>query len=260
MFAHLRAIRSMIMGCLDSALNRMAGTDAFKDIWSANNLADGKRRLDPAFLNEMRWFSLTDEELASITRLTEKHAQKINKGHSSLTNAMWKELDQRHDRRRTPITRSADEVDDLFRSQSWRSVSPWREELAHHAPSATDVNTEKNGPTPNELAGETSVNGATISLARSAGVNPESDGEYIPPTKTTGLADLVTLDQAAALVNRSAAALRHYRKLGMPKPFVHGTKGKPNEYRWDEMRPWLEDTFGRPIPELSVRQFRASRG
>jgi hypothetical protein len=59
-------------------------------------------------------------------------------------------------------------------------------------------------------------------------------------------------------VNRTSAALRHYRSLGMPKPFVGGTKGKPNEFRWDEMRPWLEETFCRPIPELLIRQFRTS--
>jgi hypothetical protein len=75
---------------------------------------------------------------------------------------------------------------------------------------------------------------------------------------TDELPDLVTLDQAAALANRTVDGIRHYRRTGMPKPFVKGTKGKPNEYLWSEMRPWLETTFGRKIPEVSVLRFRTS--
>jgi hypothetical protein len=69
----------------------------------------------------------------------------------------------------------------------------------------------------------------------------------------------VTLDQAAALVNRQPDGLRHYRKKGMPKPQIQGRKGKPNEYLWSEMRPWLEETFSRKIPELAIMKFRTSR-
>jgi hypothetical protein len=98
-----------------------------------------------------------------------------------------------------------------------------------------------------------------------AATPPEADRPADSPTDPScipeppeELPDLVTLDQAAAIVNRSSAALRHYSRRGMPKPWVQGTKGKPNEYRWSEMRPWLEDMFRRPIPEVSIRQFRAS--
>jgi len=261
MFGHLRGLRSIIMGCLDSALNRMAGTTSFRDIWSPDKLAGRKRQLDPAFLDEMRWYSLTDDELANVTRFAEKYAQKINKRYSCLMNAAWEELDRQHSRRRSPITRTADEVDDLFRSQSWRNVSPWREELAHQSGSAPEAKTETDGPTPREPAMATSGTVSAMIPPRFNAASPESvpDGQSGRPTVSTALPDLVTLDQAAAIVNRSPAALRHYRNLGMPKPFVQGTKGKPNEYRWDEMRPWLEDVFGRPVPELSIRQFRASR-
>jgi hypothetical protein len=70
------------------------------------------------------------------------------------------------------------------------------------------------------------------------------------------LPDLVDLDQAAAVVNRKPAALRHYRDRGMPKPHVRGKKGQPNEYLWSEMRPWLEKTFNRSIPVTEIRKFR----
>jgi hypothetical protein len=44
----------------------------------------------------------------------------------------------------------------------------------------------------------------------------------------------------------------------MPEPFVQGKKGKPNEYRWSEMRPWLESAFDRVIPEVAILKFRSS--
>ncbi len=81
-------------------------------------------------------------------------------------------------------------------------------------------------------------------------------GKNPPDNASDELPEVVTLDQAAALVNRMADGLRHYRKRGMPKPFVRGTKGKPNEYLWSEMRPWLETTFDRKIPEVSILKFR----
>jgi len=94
-------------------------------------------------------------------------------------------------------------------------------------------------------------------------VKPPTDGRrlderYEPPKAPATLPDLVTLDQAAGWVNRTARGLRHYRNRGMPKPFIQGTKGKPNEYLWSEMRPWLENTFDRKIPDVAIRQFRTS--
>jgi hypothetical protein len=62
------------------------------------------------------------------------------------------------------------------------------------------------------------------------------------------LTDLVTLDQCAALVNRKKRTLENYKKT-MPRPKVPGGGGKPHEYAWSEMRPWLEKTFGRSLPQ-----------
>lgn len=84
--------------------------------------------------------------------------------------------------------------------------------------------------------------------------------QAVPNVPRLELPDLVTLDQAAASVNRTSDALRHYRKRGMPEPYVKGTKGKPNEYLWSEMRPWLENVFGRRLPGFEFRRFRETKG
>lgn len=60
---------------------------------------------------------------------------------------------------------------------------------------------------------------------------------------------LVTLDQSAAMVGRSKRTLETYVGKGLPEPRVKGRGGKPNEYLWGEMRPFLVQTFGRPLPE-----------
>jgi hypothetical protein len=62
----------------------------------------------------------------------------------------------------------------------------------------------------------------------------------------------VTLDQAAALVNRSKKSLercKNKRGSGCPTPDVEGGGGKPNEWAWNRLRPWLERVFGRKLPE-----------
>jgi hypothetical protein len=92
---------------------------------------------------------------------------------------------------------------------------------------------------------------ATRTAARRRGGNKTPE----PPAE---LPELVNLSQAAAFVNRTANGLRHYRNHGMPKPFIRGTKGQPNQYLWSEMRPWLESQFNRPIPEVSILKFRSS--
>jgi hypothetical protein len=76
-----------------------------------------------------------------------------------------------------------------------------------------------------------------------------------PPAE---LPELINLDQTAALVNRRPDGLRHYRNKGMPKPFIPGTKGQPNQYLWSEMRLWLESQFNRKIPEVAILKFRSS--
>ncbi|MGO8897406.1 MAG: hypothetical protein ACLQU5_03545, partial [Isosphaeraceae bacterium] len=110
------------------------------------------------------------------------------------------------------------------------------------------------------LGGAYNLIAGTLKTVRPPTDAPRLDGRNEPPKAPAELPDLVTLDQAAALVNRQPNGLSHYRKKGMPKPQIHGRKGKPNEYLWSEMRPWLEETFGRKIPELAIMKFRTSRG
>jgi hypothetical protein len=62
----------------------------------------------------------------------------------------------------------------------------------------------------------------------------------------------VTLDQAAAVVNRGKKALRRLRNKphsDMPLPDVKGGGGKPDEWIWNNLRPWLEKTFSKKLPE-----------
>lgn len=62
--------------------------------------------------------------------------------------------------------------------------------------------------------------------------------------------EYVTLDQAAAFVSRAKDTLLNYRGKGLPDPDVQGGgKGKPNEWLWSNIRPWLESTFDRTLPD-----------
>jgi hypothetical protein len=63
-------------------------------------------------------------------------------------------------------------------------------------------------------------------------------------------AQYVTLDQAAALVNRRKKTLeRHFNNdPDAPQPDVEGGGGRAHEWRWDRLRTWLENTFSRPLP------------
>jgi hypothetical protein len=62
----------------------------------------------------------------------------------------------------------------------------------------------------------------------------------------------VTLDKMAAIVNRDKKTLerRKTRKNNpLPAPAVEGGGGKPDEWIWSNVRPWLEKEFSRPLPE-----------
>jgi hypothetical protein len=59
---------------------------------------------------------------------------------------------------------------------------------------------------------------------------------------------LVTLQQAAAMVSRSKKTLERCKR-NMPMPKVSGGGGKPDEWEWAELRPWLEERFDRKLPE-----------
>jgi hypothetical protein len=69
---------------------------------------------------------------------------------------------------------------------------------------------------------------------------------------------LVTLQQAAAMVNRSKRTVEDWKgKKGFPRPKVIGGGGKPHEYAWSELRPVLEKLSGRKLPErFPAQRFR----
>jgi hypothetical protein len=69
---------------------------------------------------------------------------------------------------------------------------------------------------------------------------------------------LVTLQQAAAMVNRDKRTLERWaRKKSCPRPRVLGGGGKPHEYAWSELRPFLEKQSGRKLPEcFPFQRFR----
>jgi hypothetical protein len=74
-----------------------------------------------------------------------------------------------------------------------------------------------------------------------------------------GMADLecfVTLQQAAAIVSRSKRTLEKH-KAEMPVPRISDGGGKPDEWAWSELRPWLEKYSGRTLPSrFPADQFR----
>lgn len=59
--------------------------------------------------------------------------------------------------------------------------------------------------------------------------------------------DYVTLDQMAAIVHRSKRTLE---KKKLPEPDIEGGGGKPHEWLWSRIRPWLQTEFGRELPEI----------
>ena len=66
----------------------------------------------------------------------------------------------------------------------------------------------------------------------------------------------MTLQQAAAMVNRSKRTLEKH-KAKMPAPRISDGGGKPDEWAWTELRPWLEEYSGRSLPErFPADQFR----
>jgi hypothetical protein len=87
---------------------------------------------------------------------------------------------------------------------------------------------------------------------------PSGNGEVLEDALEAPIEfpELMTLSTAAILVGRTLAGLRHYRRRGMPKPYVRGKKGQPHEYKVSEMKPWLEKTFNRSIPDVEIRKFR----
>jgi hypothetical protein len=61
----------------------------------------------------------------------------------------------------------------------------------------------------------------------------------------------VTMLQMAAMVNRGKRAIERLTATkAFPNPAVKGGGGKPNEWRWADVRPILENKYGRVLPEV----------
>jgi hypothetical protein len=61
----------------------------------------------------------------------------------------------------------------------------------------------------------------------------------------------VTLDQMAAIVNRSKKTLERLKKRRqnpLPDPDAQGGGGRPDEWVWPNIRPWLEREFNKQLP------------
>lgn len=61
----------------------------------------------------------------------------------------------------------------------------------------------------------------------------------------------VTLGQMAALVQRSKRTLEKWkarRKNPLPPPDIEGAGGRPDEWDWSKVRPWLEQDSKRQLP------------
>jgi hypothetical protein len=69
-----------------------------------------------------------------------------------------------------------------------------------------------------------------------------------PAEDTVGSDCYVTLQQAAAMVSKTKRGLED-RKGDMPSPDIKGGGGRASEWKWSTIRPWLERTFSRPLPE-----------
>jgi hypothetical protein len=62
--------------------------------------------------------------------------------------------------------------------------------------------------------------------------------------------EYVTLNQMAAMVNRSQRTLERLKTNGtLPPPDVEGGGGAQDEWLWDTVRPILSARFRRPLPE-----------
>jgi hypothetical protein len=65
------------------------------------------------------------------------------------------------------------------------------------------------------------------------------------------------MDQAAALVSRSKKTLeRELSEEKMPAPDVEGGGGKPHEWLYAKLKPWLEQNYSRILPDRPPSSLR----
>jgi hypothetical protein len=71
------------------------------------------------------------------------------------------------------------------------------------------------------------------------------------PEGAPAIVQHVTLDQVAALVNKSKRTLERYKRRKndpLPDPDIPGGGGHADEWEYPAIRPWLERTFHRKLP------------
>jgi hypothetical protein len=88
----------------------------------------------------------------------------------------------------------------------------------------------------------------------------KSRGVDVPKSPAAeGQMQYVTLDQAAAMVNRSKRTLERRKTRTnnpLPPPDVQGGGGRPDEWFWLRIRPWLEQEYKKKLPEKFPAAFR----
>jgi len=102
------------------------------------------------------------------------------------------------------------------------------------------------------LAGRAPADGA----ASDAQPQGDGDGQDAAPAggkphKPPAIGFCVRLSQAAAMVGRRKRTLEGWqaRDTDFPLPVVEGGGGKPAEWEWTALRPYLERKSGRSLPE-----------
>jgi hypothetical protein len=135
----------------------------------------------------------------------------------------------------------------IFREITPENAARWLYRHLGHVPSRAE----------HALANAADEWGADPGLPEDEPTEEPSGSEEPPPAAPdvpNELPDLVTLDQAAAAVCRSKRTLEHYKTKGtLPDPAIEGAGGRPSHWRWGDLRPWLEETFGVPLPQTFPR-------
>jgi hypothetical protein len=103
-------------------------------------------------------------------------------------------------------------------------------------------------------------------LSRQAKIIAGLKQEMAALGRSPALGQYVTLDEMAAIVNRSKRTLeklKDRKKDPLPPPDIEGGGGKPHEWLWSTVRPWLEKEYGRTLPAefpaARIRGVRADR-
>ena len=95
-----------------------------------------------------------------------------------------------------------------------------------------------------------------VSVGGSDATNPSTKPVVVDGNDTTNpntnpevIEQYVTLNQAAAIVNRQKKSLERYLyKEMLPPPDVEGGGGKPHEWKWSRLRPCLELIYKKQLP------------